>query len=440
MADLLSLSARFIDEGIYEGPGSVNRVTTELSEIAPDIAFVEAFSHVVALSTDAGLVLFDTSLEVFGPGILASVRRWSDRPVHALVYTHGHVDHVGGAHAWIAEARERGVPEPNVIGHENVPPRFDRYDLTSGYNVAINLRQFGGTRGARDIALQGGKAGRFGPSEWVRPRTTFRERLRFRAGGLEIELRHARGETDDHLWAWIPERRALCVGDFVMWVFPNAGNPQKVQRYPLEWARALREMAALGAEILLPAHGLPVGGADRIRRVLGDTADALESIVEQSLRLLNEGAPLDTLLHEVRVPSHLVERPYLRPVYDEPEFVIRNVWRLYGGWYDGNPSRLKPAPDRAVAAELATLAGGAGALARRARELADAGDLRLACHLAELAGLAAPSDREVHATRAEIYQRRRDAELSLMAKGVYADAARRSRAIAEESAQPVVRK
>jgi alkyl sulfatase BDS1-like metallo-beta-lactamase superfamily hydrolase len=155
---------------------------------------------------------------------------------------------------------------------------------------------------------------------------------------------------------------------------------------------------------------------------------------------LNEGAPLDTLLHEVRVPSHLVERPYLRPVYDEPEFVIRNVWRLYGGWYDGNPSRLKPAPDRAVAAELATLAGGAGALARRARELADAGDLRLACHLAELAGLAAPSDREVHATRAEIYQRRRDAELSLMAKGVYADAARRSRAIAEESAQPVVRK
>jgi alkyl sulfatase BDS1-like metallo-beta-lactamase superfamily hydrolase len=431
MADLLSLSARFIDEGIYEGPGSVNRVTTELSEVAQGIAFVEAFSHVVAFATDAGLVLFDTSLEAFAAGVLKSVRAWSDRPVHSLVYTHGHVDHVGGAHAWIAEASDRHLSEPNVIGHENVPPRFDRYELTSGYNAAINLRQFGGSRGAREIALQGGEAMRFGPRHWVRPRTTFREQLRFRAGELDIELRHARGETDDHLWAWIPARRALCVGDFVLWVFPNAGNPQKVQRYPLEWARALREMAAYDAELLLPAHGLPIGGSDRIRRVLGDTAAALEAIVEQSLRLMNEGAPLDTLLQEVKVPAHLLDRPYLRPAYDEPEFVVRNVWRLYGGWYDGNPAHLKPAPDRAIAAELATLAGGADALVRRARELAEGGDLRLACHLVELAGLAAPSDRAIHSARAEIYQRRRDAELSLMAKGIFADAARRSRAIAE---------
>jgi alkyl sulfatase BDS1-like metallo-beta-lactamase superfamily hydrolase len=432
MADLLALSARFIDEGLYEGPGSVNRVTTELSEVAPGIGFVESFSHVVALTTEAGLVLFDTSLEALGEAVRRSLRSWSDRPVHSLVYTHGHVDHVGGAHAFVAEARERGLPDPNVIAHENVPPRFDRYVRTSGYNAAINLRQFGGTRGSRAIALQGGEANRFGPQHWVRPRTTFRERLRVRIGDVEMELRHARGETDDHLWAWIPERRTLCVGDFVIWVFPNAGNPQKVQRYPLEWAHALREMAAQGAELLLPAHGLPIGGAERIRRVLGDTADVLESIVEQSLRLMNEGARLDTLLHEVRVPTGLLDRPYLRPVYDEPEFVIRNVWRLYGGWYDGNPARLKPAPDVAVANEVAALAGGPEVLARRARELAAQGDLRLACHLAEMAGLAAPSDREVHAARADVYQRRRDAELSLMSKGVYADAARRSRAIIEK--------
>lgn len=431
MADLLALSARYIDEGVYEGPGSVNRVTTELSEVAPGIGFVEAFSHVVALTTEAGLVLFDTSLEALGEAVRKSLRGWSDRPVHSLVYTHGHIDHVGGAHAFVQEARGRGLPDPNVIAHENVPPRFDRYVRTNGYNAAINLRQFGGGRGSRAIALQGEERERFGPEHWVRPQTTFRERLRVRIGEVEMELRHARGETDDHLWAWIPERRTLCVGDFVIWVFPNAGNPQKVQRYPLEWANALREMAALDAELLLPAHGLPIGGANRIRRVLGDCAEVLESLVEQSLRLMNEGARLDTLLHEVRVPSELLERPYLRPAYDEPEFVIRNVWRLYGGWYDGNPARLKPAPDAAVANEVATLAGGAAVLAQRARVLAEQGDLRLACHLAEMAGLAAPTDREVHAIRAEVYQRRRDAELSLMSKGVYADAARRSRAIAE---------
>ena len=64
----------------------------------------------------------------------------------------------------------------------------------------------------------------------------------------------------------MPGRKVLCTGDFVIWASPNAGNPQKVQRYPREWAAALREMASLGAEVLLPGHGLPIVGADRISR------------------------------------------------------------------------------------------------------------------------------------------------------------------------------
>ena len=59
---------------------------------------------------------------------------------------------------------------------------------------------------------------------------------------------------------------------------------------------------------------------------------------------MNEGARLDDIVQTVRAPAHLLERPYLHAVYDEPEFVVRNLWRLYGGWYDGDPSHLKPAP------------------------------------------------------------------------------------------------
>jgi len=426
MADLLALSERYIDEGIYEGPGSVNRVTTELSEVADGIAVVEAFSHVVAIDCGDGLLLFDTSLETFGAAVCKSLRAWSNEPVHTIAYTHGHVDHVGGAQVFIDEARERRQREPRVVAHEALPARFDRYQLTNGYNAAINARQFGGVRGLTGMA---GDA-RFGPSSWVRPDTTFRERLHVRAGGLEMELRHTKGETDDHLWAWLPECRAICTGDLMVWVFPNAGNPQKVQRYPLEWSRALREMAATDAELLLPAHGLPIAGAARIRRVLDDVARALEGLVEQTLALMNEGARLDTIVHEVRVPADLLDRPYLRPVYDEPEFVVRNVWRLYGGWYDGNPAHLKPAPEADLARELAALTGGVGPLVERARACAEADDLRLACDLIELATQAEPESADAHAARADIYAKRRKSELSLMAKGVYGSAAAESKKIA----------
>ena len=178
MADLLSLSARFIDSGTSEGPRSTNRVTTELSELVPGIALIEAFSHVVAFETDAGLVLFDTSLELFAPRILESLRGWSDDPVHTIAYTHGHIDHVGGTQAFVEEARDRKRPAPRVIGHENLPARFDRYGQTLGYNAEVNGRQFRGGR------LLSNPADGFGPSVWVRPDTTVRNRLRTRVGAV----------------------------------------------------------------------------------------------------------------------------------------------------------------------------------------------------------------------------------------------------------------
>jgi alkyl sulfatase BDS1-like metallo-beta-lactamase superfamily hydrolase len=420
MPDLLALSAEIIDESRLDVP--VNRVTQELSELADGLAIVESFSHVVALRTAGGLCLFDTSGKFTGRAVVGALRGWSDERVDTIVYTHGHVDHVGGALAFAEEARARGRVAARVVGHENVARRFARYRRTSGYNLFVNQRQF-----SMPLAQLPKE---FLPEGTPAPDTTFTDRLGLRVGDVTLELRHARGETDDHAYAWIPERRTICAGDFFIWNFPNAGNPQKAQRYPDEWAHALREMIALGPELLVPAHGLPIAGQGRIARALDDVATALETLVEGTLRLMNEGLPLDAIVREVKVPDALLRKPYLVPRYDEPEFVVRNVFRLYGGWYDGNPAHLKPAADAALAREVAALAGGAAELASRAKALAAEGDLRLACHLVELAVQADPESRAAHGARFEIYRERRKRESSLMAKGIYGAAARESFAIA----------
>src|SRR5262249_52404543 len=172
-----------------------------------------------------------------------------------------------------------------VIGHENVDPRFDRYVKTAGYNAVINRRQF------RIPGLTW-------PLEYRRPDTTYRDRLDITVGDTAIELHHARGETDDHTWVWVPSRRVLCTGDLIIWCAPNAGNPQKVQRYAEEWADALRAMAALTPppEVLLPGHGLPIAGAANVRMVLLDTAELLDTIATQTLALMNEGARLNDII------------------------------------------------------------------------------------------------------------------------------------------------
>lgn len=424
MSELLEISSAVLDgKKTEQEVGPMNRVNFRLSELTSHIAVVEAFSHCVVFDTDDGLIAFDTSGPAGGSRVVQALRQWRKDPFNSLVYTHGHVDHVGGCGAFIEDAESAGVPRPKIIGHENVPNRFDRYNFTNGYNMVINQRQFG-QFSRRGYQIQDGET--FLPGSSPKPDTTYSDTLDLNIGGLDVHLIHAKGETDDHTWAWIPRHKAICAGDFFIWCFPNAGNPQKVQRFPVEWAAAMRDMASKGAELFLPAHGLPIEGAERIKGVLNTVADALEFLVKETIERMNDGARLDEIIHEVKIDPAILEKPYLRPIYDEPEFVVRNIWRMYGGWYDGNPARLKPAPDATLAAELATLCGGAEKLAERGHELM-ASDIRLACHLVEMASQAEPSNHAIHEIRALIYQFRRDQESSLMSKGIFGSAANESK-------------
>ncbi|HEY8525642.1 MAG TPA: alkyl sulfatase dimerization domain-containing protein [Acidimicrobiales bacterium] len=390
-------------------------VDGDLDEVGDGVAFIPAFGNISAFTVDGSLLLVDTGNQFRARANYDRVRGWSDLPVDTVVYTHGHIDHVFGLGPFEEEADAAGRPRPRVIAHELVPARFDRYKLTAGYNGVINARQFSAP-------------GFQWPTDYRYPDETYTGRRDLDVGGQRFELHHGKGETDDHTWVWLPDRKVLCTGDLFIWASPNCGNPQKVQRYPREWAQALREMAALGPELMLPGHGWPIAGADRIRQALVDSADLLDSLVDQTLELMNAGARLDEIVHTVEAPPDLLEKPYLRPVYDEPEFVVRTVWRLYGGWYDGNPAHLKPAPEAALARELAELAGGAQRLADRAAALAADGDLRLAGHLAELAAQAAPADAGVHAVRAAVYAQRAGEELSTMSRGIFSAAAAESQA------------
>jgi alkyl sulfatase BDS1-like metallo-beta-lactamase superfamily hydrolase len=186
-------------------------------------------------------------------------------------------------------------------------------------------------------------------------------------------------------------------------------------------------MAACGAELMLCGHGVPIFGADRIRQALTDTAELLDTVESQTLELMNQGVPLDRVLHEVAIPDRLLDLPYLRPVYDHPQFLVRNVWRRYGGWWDGEPDNLLPAPRAEQAREWVSLAGGLERVLTRARELAAEGDHRLACHLVEFAVLFDPASTEAHATRAAVYEARSQQQESSMARNILGHAAHASK-------------
>ncbi|HEY6395321.1 MAG TPA: MBL fold metallo-hydrolase, partial [Candidatus Binataceae bacterium] len=200
--------------------------TGESEEVAQGVAFFRWFANFTAVKTGEGLVLIDTGAYFNQSATIDILRRYTPDRVNTAIYTHGHVDHACGMPALLAEAQKNRVARPRVVGHRAVAARFDRYKRTAGYNNVVNTRQF-----SRPAAW---------PTEYVYPDTYFDNQLNVVAGEHKFECHHARGETDDHCWVYLPQSKVLCTGDFIIWASPNAGNPQKAQRYAREWAEALR--------------------------------------------------------------------------------------------------------------------------------------------------------------------------------------------------------
>ena len=394
----------------------------EPEEIDDGFLYIKSAASMNTIDTGDGLVMLDTGTARDAEGLYSAVRGWRpDTPLRAAVFSHHHVDHIFGVGKFDEEAEGKGQARPIVYGQRHIPAHFDRYKRTVGYNTAINSRQF--IRPGMD-AMQVRLPW---PEEFRYPDVTFDDAVRFSVGELTFEVTHTRGETEDAAWTWVPEKKWLFPGDLFIWAVPNAGNPQKAQRWAGEWAAGLRQMAAKGAELMSPGHGFPIFGADRVAEALNDTADLLDEIENQTLAMMNLGYTLDRILHSVEYPQHLLEKPWLRSAYDHPEFIVHSVWRYFAGWYEGEPDRLLAAQRSAEAAEWVTLAGGVQPVLERARAQMQNGNLQMACHLIEGAALAAPNSPEVHELRAEIYEARANEQDSSMARGIFSFAASSSR-------------
>ena len=167
--------------------------------------------------------------------------------------------------------------------------------------------------------------------------------------------------------------------------------------------------------------------------MLTDTARYLRVIVEQVLARMNAGETPEAIFHAVEPDPALATRPYLRARYDHPKFIVRNLLRLWGGWWDGNAGE-SPAGDVGGPGARDRRAGGwrgGGGGARPAPPRG--GDATLAAHLAEWATRAAPTDAEAQRFKRDAYARRLAEAEALMAQGIFRAAMNDARAALGEA-------
>ncbi|MFX1426393.1 MAG: alkyl sulfatase dimerization domain-containing protein [Promethearchaeota archaeon] len=353
------------------------------SSFADDMCyFISGFGNTGVFETTEGLVLFDLPIRQLAKRTFDNVRKFTDKPIKCIIYSHGHFDHAFGSIPFLEEIKEKGWELPEVIAHENCVERFKKYQMLDKYHDWINKMQFASIRGRGEGAV-------VSPRETLLPTIVLKGNeccYEFQLGNITFEIYHNKGETDDAIWLWVPEKKTICAGDLVINSFPNVGNPYKVQRYPKDWALALEKMVEKEAEYIVPGHGRFIEGKNKVKQVLIQTAEAMHFVHDEVVKRLNEGKWFEEIFHEmVEIhPTKFKENPYLREIYGCYRFAIHAVYRLYHGWYDsGNPTDLFPSKSNEIAREFLKI-GTEEEYIEHATNLYNEGKLQLALHILDI--------------------------------------------------------
>jgi len=303
--------------------------------------------------------------------VRVAFERISPKPIGALIYTHNHADHVFGGKGFVADG------EVEVIAHQSTEFYIDRLvNILRPVLSRRSARMFGSylpRRGDDAMVNAGigphleiGHAG--GTVGLIRPTRTFRDHLELELCGVQFQLVHAPGETNDQIFVWLPEKRVLLPGDNVYKAFPNLYTIRgTLYRDVLEWSRSIDKMRALEPEHMAPSHTRPVSGAERVSEILTAYRDAIQYVHDQTIRGINRGLTPDELVEEVQLPPHLKSHPYLQEFYGTVEWSVRSIFTGYLGWFDGDAAALSRARPEERARGFVELAGGEEELLAAAR-------------------------------------------------------------------------
>jgi alkyl sulfatase BDS1-like metallo-beta-lactamase superfamily hydrolase len=326
------------------------------------------FGNTFMITTADGNVIVDTSSANRAPKHHELLTKVSAAPIKYIILTHGHHDHTGGVHLW-------KQPGTEVIAQRIFPSFWAYQERLASYFARSNAAQFN---------FNEEQLAKLYRSEQhkVQPTITFDDHHEFELGGTKFELFHTPGETYEHCTVWVPKHKAAFVGDNVYDSFPNIYTLRGTQpRWALDYVNSINKVLSLKPEIVLPSHGLPIVGSEKIVARLTKYRDAIQYVHDATVAGMNQGKDVYTLMREIKLPSELD----IGETYGKVAWSVRGIYEGYVGWFDLNPATMYSASPQVADADLVELAGGPDAVARKAREVTSAGDPVRGLRLAEAA-------------------------------------------------------
>lgn len=338
----------------------------DIIQVSPNVytAVGYAVSPVSMIEGPEGIVIVDAGLDIAtSQEIRADFRRIANKPVVAIIFTHGHPDHTRGASAFMDSAdvqvwaREGFPHEQNALESVGIVIQKTRGKKQAGFILSPDQRI---NNGIAKAFWPKRKGGIFSANDMVKPTHFFSaERLKLTLAGINIELVAATGETDDSLYVWLPDERVVFAGDNFYKSWPNLyalrGTPYRDIR---AWANVIDRLIEERAVALVAGHTRPIIGEKQVNQTLINYRDAIRFLFDKTVEGINKGMTPNQLVDYVKLPDKYLKLDYLRPYYGNPEWAIRAIFSGYLGWFDGNATNLFPLSDKKEAERVAKMVGG----------------------------------------------------------------------------------
>lgn len=365
-----------------------------LYEVVPGLYQVRGLdlSVMSIIEGDTGVIVVDPLISVETAAAAMALYRAhrGERPIHAVIHSHSHIDHFGGVLGIVSED-DVDSGKVQII----VPEGFLEHSVAENvYAGTAMARRAGYMYGA---ALAKGPQGQVGAglgqttstgSPTILPPTleitTTGET--HTVDGVEFEFQMAPGtEAPSEMHFYLPRYRALCMAENATHTLHNLLTLRgALVRDPHVWSQYLTEaLERFGeeVEVVFASHHWPMWGNAEIREFLAIQRDLYGYLHDQTLRLLNQGYNGAEIAEMLELPPALEASWSTHGYYGSVSHNVKAIYQRYMGWFDGNPARLWPHPPQAQAERYVAAIGGVDRVVELAQQAFDAGDYRWAATL-----------------------------------------------------------